>query len=138
MRNSPMRYNPDRARCSLWRYAQTDPPLDPWPLARTFPGILENLAGLGQAGGNLGGQVHLAQQGRVQTGLGRVESSRVESSLADRQCRSEHTSSSATDAFEMGAEFFPHLVRFAAPRHASTEEALVTTGPALLQARSQA
>lgn len=71
-----MRYNPDRARCSLWRYAQTDPPLDPWPLARTFPSILENLAGLGQAGGNLGGQVQLAQQGRVQTGL--VESGQVE------------------------------------------------------------
>ncbi|KAG6362921.1 hypothetical protein INS49_008016 [Diaporthe citri] len=47
-------------------------------------------------------------------------------------------SSSATDALELGAEFFPHLDSFAAPRHPSTEEALVTTGPALLQAGSQA
>lgn len=45
---------------------------------------------LGSQGGTWAGRLHLAQQGRVQTGLGRVGSSRVESSLADRQCRSEH------------------------------------------------
>lgn len=133
MRNSPMRYNPDRARCSLWRYAQTGPPLDPWPLARTFPGILarlENLAGLGQAGGCLCGQVHLAQRGRVQTGLGRVgfESSRVESShqssLADKSVGQDIASSSATDALK----WVRHST--ATRRPPAPEKALVT-GPAL-------
>lgn len=89
---------------------------------------------LGRQGGTWAGRLHLAQQGRVQTGLGRVESSRVW--LTDSVGQS-ITSSPATDALEIGAEYFPHLVRFAAPRHASTEEALVTRGPALLQARSQ-
>lgn len=83
-----MRYKPDRARCSLRRYAQTDPPLDPCPLEPTFPSILENLAGPGRARGVPGRESApgLTRKGPNWPGSSRpsrVEASRVESSLAD-------------------------------------------------------
>lgn len=82
--------------------------------------------------------MHLAQRGRVQTGWvesgrvrGRVESSRIWLTVM--------TSSSATDALKWArnsaADRHPSpchldsLARLAAPQHASTKEALVTTTP---------
>ena len=111
-----MRYNPDRARCSLWRYAQTDPLLSPWPLARTFPGVLENLAGPGKAGGP-GRESAPGPTGKGPNGLarGRVESSRVVQcvpvpvpvpiSVSSVSVSQSMTSSSATDALDMSAKF---------------------------------